>query len=314
MEGELKGRKLRDQEAASEDSEKDVESLDSLSQLLENIDLTAPEGKQNAASRLVRNSSRTPRLVMPKEDVQNKPSESNEDGSKYMITYAPTYHETHSMSKIADFDSRLANLETTLGIDAIPLPTQIGSPAKPVIPTIESLDRHVKILSSTDTSLDKVNGRIRQLTRDANALAQARQNAKIAQDALSPTSKRHSLTNGSGETPDVGISEDTEQNSKINALYGTLNTIESLAPLLPSVLDRLRSLRALHVDAAAASQSLAKVENKQEAMKEELQGWREGLEKTKVAMQRGEQTLRSNTEVMEGWVKELEVRMQKLGQ
>jgi nuclear migration protein JNM1 len=106
--------------------------------------------------------------------------------------------------------------------------------------------------------------------------------------------------------------EDPEQIAKVNALYGTLATIESLSPMLPAVLDRLRSLRAIHADAATASESLGRVEKRQEDMGTEIQRWREGLEKVEAAMLEGEKTMGGNMTVVEGWVKELEAKMESL--
>ena len=105
--------------------------------------------------------------------------------------------------------------------------------------------------------------------------------------------------------------DDPEQVSKINALYGTLPTIESLSPLLPSLLDRLRSLRSVHADATAAYHSLTQVESRQEAMAEELRFWRAGLEKVEGVVEQAQKTMSGSMSAVEGWVTELEDRMQK---
>ena len=302
--------------AAKEDTE--TGSLDALSQVLESVGPTPADSENGAANRL------TKRLTSAVKSngvaVKNLPAASaQQDGasSTYTVTYSPKYQEEHTLSKVSDFESRLTLIEASLGIDAMPLPTQDRSAAKAVIPTLDKLDKQLNTLStSTDSSLDGIRRRVQQLTHDTEKLEQARKSAKAAhealrQEALSPTGKgvRSPTVNAAARLPEI---EDPEVTSKINALYGTLNTIESLAPLLPSVLDRLRSLRTLHADAATASQTLSKVESRQEAMKDELEGWREGLEKVEKAMEQGEQTMKANTETVEGWVKELEERISKL--
>ncbi len=282
------------------------------------MDSVAPaneEGGNSAASRLTKKLASVPNRNGTSANGQSaEPVRQDGASSTYTITYAPNYQEDHTLSKVSDFDSRLALIEAALGIDAIPLPTQDRSAAKAILPALDSLDKQVNTLSnSTDSSLEKISRRVRHLTVDAEKLERARRSAKAAQEALSPSigDPRSSSINSEAQViPEV---EDHETLSKINALYGTLSTIESLAPLLPSVLDRLRSLRTLHADAATASQTLNKVESRQEAMKEELQGWREGLEKVEKAMEQGEQTMKDNTEMVEGWVKELEERMRKIG-
>ena len=315
---EFERREKKPQDAAAKEKDNETGSLDALSQVLESVGPITADGENGAAKRLTKRltSAIKPNGVAAKDLPASSPQQDGAS-STYTVTYAPKYQEEHTLSKVSDFESRLTLIEAALGIDAIPLPTQDRSAAKAVIPTLDMLDKQFNTLSTTtDTSLDVIRRRVQQLTHDTEKLEQARKSAKAAhealrQEALSPTAKgvRSSTVNTAARLPEI---EDPEVTSKINALYGTLNTIESLAPLLPSVLDRLRSLRTLHADAATASQMLSKVESRQEAMKEELEGWRQGLEKVEKAMEQGEQTMKANTEMVEGWVKELEERISKL--
>ena len=299
---------------------KESESLDALSQVLDSISPSPAAEESSAASRLAKRlgstatTKETPAAAIEAEDSHQNGNSSRDTGS-----YPPRSQEDYTLSKISDFDSRLAQLETALGIDAIPLPTQERTAAKAVLPSLDTLDKQLNAIStSSDLFLDKASQKVRQLTQDAENLEHARKAAKAAQEALrqealspSSNSSRPVVASEVSQLPEI---EDPEQVSKINALYGTLSTIESLATMLPSVLDRLRSLRSLHADAATASQTLTKVESRQEEMKEEIQGWREGLEKVEKAMERGESTMKVNTEMVDGWVKDLEDRMRKLGQ
>ena len=312
---EFEQRRAKKEDSATENLQHEAENLDTLSQILGSVDHPGFDDGTGAASRL------TKRLVAATKPAVNsanstdgpgsRPAQQTASGSTYTVTYAPTYQGEHTLSKVSDFDSRLALIEAALGLDAVALPTQDRSTLKAVLPALDTLDIQLATLTtSTDTSLDKLSGRVKQLTRDTEELEQARKAAKAAQEAFSPSSEDFPSLNGPGENR--GFLDDAEQRSKINALYGTLSTIESLAPLLPSVLDRLRSLRSLHADAATASQTLSKLEARQEDTKQELQGWREGLEKVENAMKQGEQTLKGNTETVECWVKELEERVRKL--
>lgn len=309
---EFERRKAKKWDGATQEPHHEAETLDTLSQILESVDPTDADG--GAASRL------TKRLVAATKPLEtsaisvdgpgSRPAQQDNASATYIVTYAPNHQEEHTLSKVSDFDSRLTLIEAALGLDAIPLPTQERSPFKAVLPALDTLDRKLATLStSTDTSLDKFSRRVRQLTQDAEKLEQARIAAKAAQEALSPSSGDFPLN---GPAKDLDVLDDAEQRSKIKALYATLSTIESLAPLLPSVLDRLRSLRSFHADAATASQTLAKLETRQEDATQELQSWREGLKKVESAMEQGEQTVKGNTQTVEGWVKELEERMGKL--
>lgn len=227
------------------------------------------------------------------------------DATTYTVTYAPSYEQTHALAKAADFDRRLVLLEKSLGIgsSAFPELDANGLP-RAVLPTLETLQKQISTLSDASTSsLDTITRRVRTLAQEAENLEKARRNAKAAQEALAST----------GVAPAEGTSaEESEQTAKINALYGTLPTIENLAPLLPPLLDRLRSLRAIHADAATASETLSRIEKRQTDMAADIHQWRDGLEKVEAAMQQGEAAMGANVKVVEGWVKELEGKMAAL--
>jgi len=305
-------------ENTAKESKNHRDTLHTLGKVLDSVSSSSAADQDSAAVTLTKRLVSGPKSKLPAGDGAAKgATKQDADNSTYTVSYAPGYQDGHNLSKVSEFDSRLALIETALGIDAIPLPSQDRSGARAVIPSLDMLDKQLTILStSTDSSLDAISRRMRQMTQSAEKLEQARQAARVAQEALQlealAPSCNDELLGTAAEVPKYSIFEDCNTTAKINALYGTLSTIESLAPMLPSVLDRLRSLRTLHADAATASQTLAKVESRQEDMKQELQGWREGLEKVETAMQEGEQTMKGNTETIEAWVKELEDRIRKL--
>jgi len=304
-----------------DDAEVDEESLDQLSNAIKTLDTLSTEGSTSAERRLAQKLT-TSLKAHPSTTSSTTASNSQtlQANSSYTVTYAPAYVPTHTLSRVATFDTRLTLLETILGISALPLPTQSRTPGKAILPTLDTLDRQISFISTSSAStLDSISKKIRHLATEAEKLDSARKAAKASQEALKAAAQTQAE---SGSFPETAVKaevaskdglEDPEHISKINALYGTLPTIESLAPLLPAVLDRLRSLRLIHADAASASQSLATAEKKQVEMAEELRSWREGLEKVEGVMQQGEERMKGNMGVVEGWVRELEGRVKKLG-
>ncbi|KAL8794284.1 MAG: hypothetical protein Q9195_003110 [Heterodermia aff. obscurata] len=285
------------------------DGLNELSEVLGSIDSRGSQTEDGAASRLVKKlSTATTTRSIPTDVAAEAPNgHSAQPDPIYTFSYAPNYEQEHALAKIADFDARLTLLENVLGLDTLALPTQPRPHAKAVLPTLEHIDRQLTVLStSTDTKIDSTSRRIRQLTQDAQKLTESR---KAAQEALSNTRN----TPRPQTEADVQSMEDPEQISKINALYGTLPTIEALSPMLPPLLDRLRSLRSVHAEAAGAQQGLARIESRQEAMAEDLRSWRAGLEKVEGMFEQGRETMAGNMGAIEGWVKELEERMGKLG-
>ncbi|KAL2155101.1 hypothetical protein VTH82DRAFT_3777 [Thermothelomyces myriococcoides] len=236
-------------------------------------------------------------------------------GANYGMTPDPDHERARVLAKAAEFDSRLLVLEKALGLGSAGMPEfDAGSLPRAIIPLLENLHKQISTLSEASVpSLDNISRRVRALTQEAENLEKARRNAKTAQDALaSAGATAPAAPAAPAATAEGGTREDSEQMAKINALYGTLPTIENLTPLLPPLLDRLRSLRSLHAEAATAAETLASLEKKQAEMADEIQQWREGLEKVEGAVREGGETMTKNVEVISGWVKDLEERMAKL--
>lgn len=222
-------------------------------------------------------------------------------GPTYTITYAPTYEQTHALAKAADFDRRLLVLERSLGISSSFMPEAgEGGLPRAILPTLDSLEKQVSALSQASTAnLDTISRRVRALASEQDKLNESREKAKALREELG----KHA-----GPSP----ADTSEQEAKVNALYAILPTIENLTPILPPLLDRLRSLRAIHADAATASQTLDQIEKHQAEMATEIKQWKEGIEKLEHTVTKSDEVMKQNSEVFEGWVKGIEQRLDTL--
>ncbi|KAL2874703.1 hypothetical protein SGCOL_010076 [Colletotrichum sp. CLE4] len=272
------------------------EKIGSLSKVLDEISKTLEP--HTSTSRALQPVSQPPTAT--KDESQGLVSQGN--SATYTVTYAPTYEQSHALATAADFDRRLVLLERAIGVGSTALPeVDINGLPRAILPTLDGLQKQITTLSQASTSnLDTISRRVRTLIQEAQELEKARQGAKSAQETLG---------NGAAAGEDVPA---PEQLAKINALYGILPTIENLAPLLPPLLDRLRSLRAIHSDAASAGEMLSRIEKQQTDMATDLTQWKGGLEKVEEAMKEGGTAMSGNMKVMEAWVKDLEGRIAKL--
>lgn len=198
---------------------------------------------------------------------------------------------SQALAKAAEFDGRLSFLEQALGLTGDAISEQDANGPKPILHTLSTLDRQIQTLTNSSASVDAASGKTRKLIEQAEQLAKV----KSEYNAL-----------------DHPTTEDADNVSKLNALYGTLNTIDSLAPTLPMVLDRLRTLRVLHTSAAGAGSTLDDIEKRQAEQAAELKQWREALDQVEINLKSNESSLAENVKSMEGWVKDLESRMAKL--
>jgi nuclear migration protein JNM1 len=242
-----------------------------------------------------------------------------------------------AVAAISSFSDRLTSLESALGL-ATTLPTASSSHTS-ILPTLAHLSTQINTLTSTLTptqthgsslpTLDSLATRVRTLSSETTALTQSRRLAldsltSLTEARLRSTAAPYGHTRGQSQqqsaasaalTTSARQQESTlflsEQSAKISALYELLPTIQSLHPLLPSVLDRLRSLQIVHAGAADARGDLEEVERRQEKTEAEIKRWREGLEGVERGIREAEVVGRGNLEVVREMVGGLEGRLRE---
>lgn len=286
------------------------EEAKDLSRMLDELEIddTAP----SATAARLQSSLAAP--LPPKATTKSQSQPEGGEQATYTVSYSPAYNPTHTLALISSFDSRLNDLESALGLPAISL---ANTPPPPMLPTLDSLAKKLAMLTSlTPAQLDALSRRVRTLTTEAEKLGAARAAARRGQTVSDSTDVTIS-SEDSGEKAQRQEGEDTnaaqqEQESKINALYGTLGTIERLGPLLPGVLERLRTLRVVHQGAASKHAEIEEALKRQVEMGKEIERWAEGLERVEKAVIEGERVGGENVKAVEGWVRELERRVGKL--
>lgn len=248
-----------------------------------------------------------------------------------------------STAAIAAFSDRLTALELALGLSAIDPSDQESS----ILPTIDKLSRQVSTLTSTlaptppSTSsttppalpnLEALSTRIKGLTAEADRLSSSRKAAVQSLSELNDARIRYNATRharthsrtGSSHQPnplqsvenkEAGLHSElflSEQSSKITALYQILPTITSLQPLLPVVLERLRSLNIIHAGAADARSELDESLKRQSEMTQDVARWREAVEAVEKQMAEMKGDMKENVQVVGGMVKDVEERVKAL--
>ncbi|KAH8697762.1 Dynamitin-domain-containing protein [Talaromyces proteolyticus] len=279
--------------------------------------------------------------------ASTKSKDNNESAAK-LSAGPPPATPSGLLAHAASFDSRLALLESALGVSSGSNPFIAENNAEPslhpILPALDHLTSQLTVLTSTlggptptsavstsgstttttiastNSQLEALSTRIKKLTADADSLANARRRASEAAAKSAASADRiqaspaDNFASGSSNGTEVNAETTTqrdEQAAKIQALYATLPTIQSLHPVLPSVLERLRSLRAIHAGAAQASETLDALEKDQAEMSKEIEQWREGLLVVEEKVKESEGAMKKNIDVVGPWVKGLEARIAK---
>ena len=100
---------------------------------------------------------------------------------------------------------------------------------------------------------------------------------------------------------------------KVNALYATLATIDSVAPLVGGVVERLRCMARVHADAAGVTAGVKSVEGGLERMDGDVKEWRTALERVEGGMKEMGGKVRGVVEQVEKVVKGMEGRVKEMG-
>lgn len=314
---EFEKRQTGNSNAPGEDGSESVEDsaggISDLSDLLDAVYMHGQGGVTEAEAQLVRTIGRFSKAskVSPGLESRSGTQGEVEGFASMQSTQGPRIQPSQVLAKAAEFDSRLSILEKYLGLSGSTMPDLADQPPKPILHTLGNLEQTLSTVSAaTTSSLDAASQSVHKLIQEAERLDELRRSAHASGES-SLAGNQPNMRDSMALTGDGKSLEETERMSKINALYGTLPTIDSLSPTLPLILDRLRTLRLIHSSAGAASSTLEEVEKRQAEQESEIKQWREALEKVEEKIQEGEGSMLNNVKVVGDWVKDLEARISK---
>ncbi|RAR15634.1 dynactin subunit 2 [Stemphylium lycopersici] len=201
------------------------------------------------------------------------------------------------LNQAAEFDRRITQMEGSLGLNANTMPELSEHTPFPVAATLTRLEQTLGLIGdASSNNLDTVTQNVKKLTAEAEHLKEVRKEAAEAGAASN----------------DNKVAAYPDQEAKINALYGTLPSIDKLSPILPLVLERLRTLRFVHTSAWQADEVLTELERRQSTQEQEIKKWERQLEILEKDMKKAETTMINNIKTVGDDVKMLEGKMAKL--
>lgn len=245
-----------------------------------------------------------------------------------------------TLNAVSEISNRITSIEDALGLQSISTFSPVA-----ILPALSSLSSQITALTSTlsppltssitnsststtasihNPALDALSQRLRALTAESNNLVKSRTQAAKAASQLAEARANASSVSVNTSTPNLPYRSSTtadptndaddgdEYGSQIRAIHKLLPTIESLAPLLPVVLDRLRALRDVHAGAADVKGDLDTVAGAQTRLEREVERWTEVLEGVEGKCLEEEKGMKENLKIVGGWVKGLEERIGRL--
>ncbi|KAF2836501.1 hypothetical protein M501DRAFT_1059904 [Patellaria atrata CBS 101060] len=303
------GKSKNEEDEETEDEDDPLASITKISKSLDEVYVQRRGGTQGANAHL---ASLLKKFVKSSEQAARESTKGIQSTEPSQSPQISQQQQAQVLTRAAELDSRLAAIEASLGLDGKTMPDVAEDPPKPILHTLQTIDQQLSTISAASSNtLDAASKRIRSLIQEAEKLRSLRQsNQETSQANADRGARRFSTANGdAGESAAL---QDPEKTSRINALYGTLSTIDSLSQSLPLVLERLRTLRLIHASAGTASSTLDEIEKRQEEQRAEIEQWRGALEKVEAKLGEGERVTVSNVKVVGDWVKDLERRLDGL--
>jgi nuclear migration protein JNM1 len=198
------------------------------------------------------------------------------------------------LDRAGDFDKRLTSLEQSLGLNGNTMP-DLGEKAPfPVFTTLQKLEQTLGTMTDASSgNLESASQQIKKMITDAEHLRDLRQE-------------------NSQEISDATPALTAEQEAKINALYGTLPSIDKLSPVLPLVLERLRTLRLVHTAAWQVDEVLTELDRRQSKQEDEIKKWEQSIQNVEQDMKKCEDSLHHNMKIVGDWVKKVEDKVANL--
>ncbi|KIW65680.1 hypothetical protein PV04_07916 [Phialophora macrospora] len=247
---------------------------------------------------------------------------------------SPTSQTSAILPTLASLSTQITTLSATLAPESSASATSQPQ-SRPNVAYLDTISNKLKTLIAESDRLsqsrkaalaslaDLHEKRMQQLVSGASVHANSRSARMRGLSTTSSTANAHANSEGrvDGATGPGGESLQIqsqlfldEQASKITALYHLLPSIQELQPLLPVVLERLRTLNVLHNGAAQAKGLIDELETRQREMKDEVAKWRDAVEHVEKGIKEAEDVMKSNVDVIGGRVRDVEERVGRLGQ
>lgn len=195
---------------------------------------------------------------------------------KYEMIYLPEKAKMQKVTRIAQLEQRLTQLENVIGMsdDKLVKFTQ-NLKSQGVVDAVQQLAAKSALLDSTQ--IEAMEGRIATLSHRMDTVAQKK-------SAMPP---------------------DSERDQKIIEMYVILKKTETISQILPQTVERLIALNVVHRRAGEFSKSLAQLEELQSQISC-------GLESNKSVLKGVQESFATNFEVIRKNIATLEERMNQL--
>ncbi|KAJ3216787.1 hypothetical protein HDU67_008964 [Dinochytrium kinnereticum] len=221
----------------------------------------------------------------------------------YELFFTPENARLAQLSKVADLEKRLTNVERLVGVhllqgmeagdDGL---TSILQTSGNVVGALERLEHHLALLTQP-RHLDNVSRRVKTVTAEMERLLELRKK----QQQEHQNARFLSAGSAASAVSDLDMhATQTETERKVDYLFASLDKLDPLIGVIPHLISRLHALRGLHTEASVFSDSLRLVDDEQKkvvettkTMEEAIKGLEKSIEVNSERVQKNFESLHS---------------------
>ncbi|XP_066928705.1 dynactin subunit 2-like [Clytia hemisphaerica] len=215
-------------------------------------------------------------------DTKSSEEGVKESGIVYEMYYKPEHAKFSQTSKISELENKLKAIENYVGKDTGKMQTVISDPdtqSATLMDTTAAI--HAKLTLFDVSHIEIIAARLQGLLHCINEISQ----------------KKETIENAERET-------------KINELHQLVTSWESVASVVPDLIERLTALRSLNDQATNFSQSLDHLSSTQHVIRDQLRTQKDTLDKYEKSFAVNVQSIQANCASLESRITEL---MKKVG-
>lgn len=192
------------------------------------------------------------------------------------------------MGEITDLDARMARIEASLGsIDDLS--------QKNLRVHLNDLERKVGVVLNPSHSLEPVISKVSQLSKSLENLLASERKVDLHLGDRGGTGRK--------------LSSDTPFEMKIDRIYSKLPQIEEANQVLPSLVNRLRSLHETHSSLAASVAITGSVDQTLHTLLRDMQDWQKSLQEMSDCLESKEANFAANSAVVDRKLRLMEEKL-----
>ncbi|ODV95079.1 hypothetical protein PACTADRAFT_34817 [Pachysolen tannophilus NRRL Y-2460] len=206
---------------------------------------------------------------------------------------------TITSDQIAGLDSRLAKLESILGYSE-----STEAQNFTIQSMINDLYRQVSIMSNPDFIKNDVEPLIESLER----AKKFNNDSSERMNRMAFLQKKNPYTLENDESNNTSIIE----SKKIHAIYEKLVSLPNFEELLPSVINRLKSLNKLHLQIGSSVDFVDNLDNRLTGLETSIKEWDETLDHMETKFNEYQKLSNNNKQEIKAWIDDLDKKIEKI--